>query len=152
MINLSNLLICPRTHILCDARRLMWWFSLCPVWTAFSGLDSPQVEHISSLSLLQYRAHVAYCAQMLSRVRLCDPMDCSPPESSVHGILQARTLEWVAMPSSRRSSQPRDQTRVSWVSCIGWWVLYHWHHLGSPTYCLNSKIGLWFSKIFFGED
>ena len=71
MINLSNLLICPRTHILCDARRLMWWFSLCPVWTAFSGLDSPQVEHISSLSLLQYRAHVAYCAQMLSRVRLC---------------------------------------------------------------------------------
>jgi len=35
---------------------------------------------------------------------LCDPMDCSPPGSSVHGILQARTLEWVAMPSSRGSS------------------------------------------------
>ena len=79
-------------------------------------------------------------------------MDCSPPGSSVHGILQARTLEWVAMPSSRKSSQPRDQTRVSWVSCIGRRVLYHWRHLGSPTYCLNSKIGLWFSKIFFGED
>ena len=39
---------------------------------------------------------------------LCDPMDCSPPGSSVHGILQARVLEWVAMPFSRRSSQPRD--------------------------------------------
>ena len=38
----------------------------------------------------------------------CDPMDCSPPGSSVHGILQARILEWVAMPSSRRSSWPRD--------------------------------------------
>ena len=39
---------------------------------------------------------------------LCDPMDCGPPGSSVHGILQARILEWVAMASSRRSSQPRD--------------------------------------------
>ena len=46
---------------------------------------------------------------------LCDPMDCSPPGSSVSGMLQARILEWVAMPSSRGSSQCRDQT---WVSCI----------------------------------
>ena len=43
---------------------------------------------------------------------LCDPMDCSPPGSSVHGLLQARTLEWVAMPSSRGSSRPRDRTHV----------------------------------------
>ena len=42
-------------------------------------------------------------------------MDCSPPGSSVHGILQARILEWVAIPFSRGSSQPRDWT---WVSCI----------------------------------
>ena len=40
-----------------------------------------------------------------SCLTLCDPMDCSPPGSSVHGILQARTLEWVAMPSSTGSSQ-----------------------------------------------
>ena len=39
---------------------------------------------------------------------LCDPMDCSPSDSSVHGISQARILEWVPMLSSRRSSQPRD--------------------------------------------
>ena len=38
---------------------------------------------------------------------LCDPMDCSPPGSSVHGILPARVLEWVAMPSSKGSFQPR---------------------------------------------
>ena len=38
----------------------------------------------------------------------CDPVDCSPPGSSVHGIFQARTLEWVAMPSSRGSSQPKN--------------------------------------------
>ena len=44
-----------------------------------------------------------------------DPMDCNLPGSSVHEILQARILEWVTIPFSRRSSQPRDQT---WVSCI----------------------------------
>ena len=43
---------------------------------------------------------------------LCNPIDCSLPGSSVHGILQARVLEWVALPSSRGSSQPRDQTQV----------------------------------------
>ena len=53
-----------------------------------------------------------------SCLTLCNPVDCSPPGSSVHGILQARTLEWVATPSSRGSSQPRDQTRASYSSCI----------------------------------
>ena len=47
---------------------------------------------------------------------LCDPMDCSLPGSSVHGILQARILEWVAISFSRGSSQPRDQTRVSCIA------------------------------------
>ena len=54
------------------------------------------------------------CTQ--SCLTLCDPMDpmdCSPPGSSVHGISQAQTLEWVAISSSRGSSQPRDQTRIS---------------------------------------
>ena len=44
---------------------------------------------------------------------LCDPLDCSLPDSSVHGLLQARMLEWVAMLSSRGSSQPRDRTCIS---------------------------------------
>ena len=44
---------------------------------------------------------------------LCDPVDCSLPRFSVHGILQARILEWVAIPFSTGSSQPRDWTRVS---------------------------------------
>ena len=48
---------------------------------------------------------------------LCDPMNCRPPDSSVCGILQARLLEWVAIPFSRRSSQPKDgTTRVSHIS------------------------------------
>ena len=47
---------------------------------------------------------------------LCDPMDCSPPNSSVHGVFQARTLEWVAISFSRGSSRPRDWTRVSRIA------------------------------------
>ena len=60
-----------------------------------------------------------------SCLTLCDPMDCNPPGSSVHGILQARILEWVAMASSRGSSWPRDQTHVS---CVGRWI---WQALAS---------------------
>ena len=54
----------------------------------------------------------------------CNPMYCSLPGSSVHGILQAKILEWVAISFSRGSSQPRDWTCVSYVSCIGRQVLY----------------------------
>ena len=62
---------------------------------------------------------------------LCDPMDCSLPGSSVHGILQARILEWVAIPFSRGSSWPRDWTQVSCIAgrfftirATGpWWTL-----------------------------
>ena len=66
------------------------------------------------------------CSVTLSCPVLCDPMDCSLPGSSVHGILQARILEWVAISSFRESSQPRDQTHVSGVCCIGRQILYHW--------------------------
>ena len=47
---------------------------------------------------------------------LCDLMDCGPPGSPVQGVYQARILEWVAMPSSRRSSRPRDWTQVSHIA------------------------------------
>ena len=53
----------------------------------------------------------------------CDPLYCIPPGSSVHGVFQARILEWVASSSSRRSSRPRDRTCIS---CIGRRVLYEW--------------------------
>ena len=57
---------------------------------------------------------------------LCDPINWSSPGSSVHGILQASILEWVAIFSSRGSSQPRDWTHVSCVSWTGRHILYHW--------------------------
>ena len=59
---------------------------------------------------------VCVCAKSLwSRPTLCDPGGCSPPGSSVHGILQARILGWVAISFSRGSSQPRDQTQISCI-------------------------------------
>ena len=67
-----------------------------------------------------------WCAKLLkSCLTLCDPINSSPPGSSVIGILQTRILEWVAMPSSRGSSQPRDRICITYVSCIGRRVLYH---------------------------
>ena len=57
------------------------------------------------------------CAKSLqSCLTLCDPMDCSPPGCSIHGILQARRLEWAAITFSRGSSQPRDRTLVSCIA------------------------------------
>ena len=62
-----------------------------------------------------------------SCVTLCNPVDCSPPGSSVHGILQARILEWVFIPFSRGSSWPRDQTQVS---CIAGDFFTDWANIG----------------------
>jgi hypothetical protein len=76
------------------------------------------------ISWLKIRARAVLCPAQ-SCPALCNPLDCSPPGSSVHGILQARILEWVAMPSSSGPSQPRDRTHISCVSCIGGQIIYH---------------------------
>ena len=70
------------------------------------------------------------CLRSVSKscLALCTSMDCSLLGSSVHGIFQARILEWVAMSSSRRYSQPRDRTQIS---CIVWGILYHLSNLGN---------------------
>ena len=66
-----------------------------------------------------YLLKILHCALIAqSCLTLCDPVDCSPPASSVHGISQARILEWIAISFSRESFQPRDQTRLSCVFCI----------------------------------
>ena len=67
---------------------------------------------------LQANVHNIMCVRaksLQSCLTLCDPMGHSPPGSSVHGILQARILEWVSAPFSRGSSWPRDRTCVSYV-------------------------------------
>ena len=69
---------------------------------------------------------VCVCALLLQLfLTRCFPMDCSLEGSSVHGIFQARMLEWPAISFFRGSSPPRDRTHISYVSCIGSWVLYH---------------------------
>ena len=88
----------------------------------------------------------------------CDPMDCSPPGSSVHGIIQARILEGVAMPSSRRSSQPRDQTQVCHIAgrFFTIWATRE-AHIG-PTSPSSSRLplscptGSWSSQTSAGLD
>ena len=79
----------------------------------------------------------------------CNFMDCSRPGSSVHRILQARILEWVAMPSSREPSWPRDQTCVS---CIGRWILYHWGTSEAQWRDWRSRNHLeWLQKVTAGR-
>ena len=65
---------------------------------------------------------------------LCNPMDCSSPGSSIHGILQARILEWVAISFSRGSSRPRYQTCL--LHCRQ--ILYYLNHQGSPITCIKK--------------
>ena len=70
------------------------------------------------------------CVHAQLCLTFCNPMDYSPPGSSVHGISQARILEWVDISFSRGSSRPRDRT---WLSCTGRWILYHWATREAPT-------------------
>ena len=69
----------------------------------------------------------------LSCPTLCNQRACSPLASSVHGIITVRILEWVGISSSRESSQPRDQTHFSDISCTGRQILYYcatWEYQG----------------------
>ena len=81
---------------------------------------------------------------------LCKPIDCSPPSSSIHGIPQARILEWVAIPFSRGCSWLRDWTRVS---CMGRWILYHWASREAQILPYHMHIYLlwdwWWAHVFW---
>ena len=70
--------------------------------------------------------NIRACVLSLSvLLTLCNPTDYSLQISSVHGILQARILEWVAISYSRGSAQPRGRTHLSYVSCVGRQILYY---------------------------
>ena len=86
-------------------------FNLSFLWAPWSGL--------------------LFCCCLVTRscLTLCDPMNCSPPVSSVHGTFQAKILEQDAIIFSRGSSWPRDQTYISWVSCTGKRILHHWGNI-----------------------
>ena len=104
------------------------------------GIFPPQRSNLCLLHCRQILYRLSYKVLVLGRQlfslvyvsvaqscpTLCNPMACSPPGSSVHRILQARILEWVAISSFKGSSRPRNQTQVSSIICIDRWILYHW--------------------------
>ena len=158
---------------------LFFSFSLFFFLDEFYGFGLDMFNCFSYCSLLAVAIPATALLSHFSHVRLCNPIDGSPPGCPIPGILQARTLEWVAISfsnawkwkgkvkslsrvqllatpwtatyqaplstgfsrqeycsglpiaSSRESSQPRDQTLISYVFCVGRQVLYHWYHLGS---------------------
>ena len=113
---------CPPTY--CHCRGHAWR------WGAFS--KEVRLRWVRMDKKLLWKRGSVFQAYMYTWVRaqscptICDPMNCGPPGSSLHGISQARILEWVTLPFSRGLLQPRDWTSVSWVSCNGRQILYHW--------------------------
>ena len=112
--------------------------------------------YTGELSHFQFSS-VHFSSVVQSCLTLCDPLDCSPPGSSIHGILQARVLEWVAISFSRGSSRPRDQTQVShsvgrcfnlWATSVLYltlmlwkWFPVHWESTSGYTESTGGGIG-----------
>ena len=123
-------------HIFSVFKLLGWWRGFLIHWEKNQKSNSIGYQDISPL-----------CCVAQSCLTLCDAVNCGPPSSFVHGIILARTLEWVAISYSRGSSWLRDQTHVSYVSCIGRWVLYHYGHLGNQIvhrmYYVHSELDNW---------
>ena len=94
-----------QTHIGCNSCTAEGFFTTEP-------LGKPRVE-----------GSVQFSHSIMST--LCDPMDCRLPGSSVHGILQVRILEWIAMPSSRDLPNPGIKPASVISTCIDRWILYH---------------------------
>ena len=151
------------------------WFEPGPNDTkarAFSFVTQPSNIIMSEKERQGVCDHNSYhqyclCSAAQSCPTLCNPMDWSPAVSSVHGIFQARILEWGATSCSRESSLPRVRTPVSCASCIGRWVLYHWATweasppvLPEPTHvpglchlsALLCRWGTSFLSLSMGED
>ena len=114
-------------------------------------------QSIEYLNILKYSNGISLCMHAKSLqlcLTLCDPMDCSPPGSSVHGILQARTLEWITMPSYRGNSQLRDRSLVSCISCIAGRFFTIWDTKEAPgLFFINIQItSLSFEFQFFKKS
>ena len=123
---------------------------LCPWWPHPANFSHSClcvagffVLQVSCEGCFPWRSCLSMCVCVLiaqSYPTLCDPIDCSPPVSSVLGISQARILEWVAIPFSRGSFWPRDRT---WVSCIADRFFTIW---ATREACLSEHDYLWKSS------
>ena len=105
-------------------------FHLCEASRTGQSVETQSCDYRGCLMGIPLRWKKMFCCLVTkSCLTLCDPMDCSPPGSSVHRISQARILERVAIFFSRQSSGPRDWTRIS---CIGRQILLPLSHQGTP--------------------
>ena len=118
----------------CGTRALQWLHNI--------HYNAPNASEL-------YALHACMLSRLCCVWLFVTPIDCSPPGCSVHGILQARILEWVVMPFSRGSSRPKDQTRVSCVSCFGREVFYHLAPPGKPLILHIKMVNMFFTTIFF---
>ena len=103
-------------HIICIEYILRFCADCSLVIIAFSLCNSTLRDVLLFIYLFLCLSHVQ---------PFCNPTDCSPPGFSVHEISQARILQWVSISFSRGSSQPRDRTHLSCISCTGRQILYH---------------------------
>ena len=101
-----------------------------------SGICKSSEERETSNDYCIMHVYTCVCSISQSCSTVCSPSDCGPPGSSAHGIFQASILEWVSISYSRGSSQPRDRTHISFVSCIGRQILYPLCHVGSIVHGL----------------
>ena len=137
-----------------DAGLFLWSMSCrcafhIPLWEIVKWI--PLIEQwifkiTRILRVLKFHITTEYCLVAKLYSTLCNPMDCSPPGSSVHGISQARILEWVAISFSRRSSQPKDQTCVS---CMAGRFLITESH-AKPNSGIGKTVLNWVREVFIG--
>ena len=129
------------TWVWVDSRS--WWWTGRPGVLGFMGLQRVRHNWVTELNWTELNVYLILCLSVSkSCPTLCDPMDCSSPGSSVHAILQARILEWIAIPFWR-SSWPRDQ---NYLPCTGRWILNPWTVREIPIF---FKINHGSNKLWF---
>ena len=100
----------------------------------------PLEEGITWRLLVHACSIAPLCSIAHSCPTLCDPIDCSLPDSSVCKILQERKMERIAISYFMGSFQPRDWTLISCISCLAQQILYHWCHLENPEPDRNNEL------------
>ena len=117
---------------------------LTSMWNISLRRNRKEAKTVTNLRIMKSESEVTQSCPPT----LCDPMDCSPPGSSVYGVLQARILEWVAISFSRESSRPRDWTQVShtvdrrftvWATREVSTLNIHWKDWSSNTLAIWCK-------------
>ena len=111
----------PCQSLLTLALEKLWNFTFIFLYSLSMTLLFKSIFHLcgANIELPDSYLYVCVCVYAQSCLTLCDSMNCSLPGSTVHGVFQAKILEWVANSYSRGSSQPKDWTHVSCVSCTG---------------------------------